>query len=210
MTFSFPDKLRAVAPLAAVNTAGYLLLNHHPFFERRHLPLTALDEAVPFVLWTVWPYLALLLSDVVLPFFVTNRQRFRRMLVAYGVAIALNFTIWALFPAEYERPPVPVGETLTEAVYRLLVSVDAAGNCFPSGHITIPAVGVWAVAGEHRRWAPALWIGLALLSVTILTTKQHYLFDLFGGFATAFVGIVVSRRLMARPRENLVPTAEGA
>lgn len=184
--------LRVIVPIAVVNTSGYLLLNAYPLSAPRLLPLTWLDRAVPFLPWTVLPYAALLFSDVVLPLFLRDREVFRRMLVAYGLAIGANFLVWAVFPTAILRPPVPSGDSVAEALYRLLVAVDGAGNCFPSGHVTIPAVAVWGLALERPRLRVPLWGGLAVLSLTILTTKQHYLADLFGGLGTAALGIALS------------------
>jgi hypothetical protein len=198
--------LRAIVPLAAVNTAGYLLLNAFPLGTPRHLPLTAVDRAIPFLPWTVWPYALLLLSDVALPLLLRDAAVFRRVLAAYGVAISCNFLVWAAFPTVMARPVPPAGDSLTEALYRLLVAVDGAGNCFPSGHVTIPAVAVWGLSLERPGLRAPLWAGLAVASLTILTTKQHYLVDLGGGFATAALGIFASGALLAwRARAGAAP-----
>lgn len=59
-------------------------------------------------------------------------------------------------------------------------------------------IGCWALAQENPRWRWAIRLALIPFLLTILTTKQHYVWDLFGGLATAVIGIVVSRLLMAR------------
>jgi membrane-associated phospholipid phosphatase len=189
--------LRAMIPLTVVNSAGYLLLNAYPPSAPRVLPLTAVDRAVPFLVWTIWPYVALLLSDLVLPLFLRDQRLFQRALVAYGVAIGLNFLVWATLPTTMLRPEVPGGGSLSEGLYRLLIAVDGAGNCFPSAHVTIPAVAVWALARERPWLRVPLWTLLAMASLSILTTKQHYLVDLVGGFATAALGVGASGWLLA-------------
>jgi len=193
-----------VLPIAAVNTVGYLWLNHHPLFERHALPLTAADRATPFWPWTVWPYLLLLCSDVVLPVFIDDREIFHRTLRAYAVAIACNFAFWALWPTVLPRPPVPLDASWSSMAYRALIAVDAPGNCFPSGHITIPAVAVWGLARARPKWSLALWLGLGVLSLSILTTKQHYAADLVGGFATAAAGVLAAHALLKpKPKPRL-------
>jgi hypothetical protein len=184
-----------LAPVAALNTAGYLLINHHHLRPPIELPLSALDRAIPFWPWTVWPYAVLLLVDVLLPLALRNRAIFFDTLAAYSVAILLNFAIWALFPTSYPRPTSPAGGGfMTTAAYHLLVAIDSPASCFPSGHITIPIVAVWGLGREHPRLKAGLWIGLSLLAVTVLTTKQHYVVDVAGGLATAWIGIAVVRR----------------
>ncbi|MFN7133469.1 MAG: phosphatase PAP2 family protein, partial [Myxococcales bacterium] len=181
-----------VAPLATVNTAGYLLLNHFPLRAPVELPLTGIDTGTPFLLWTIWIYAALLLADVVLPVLVRDRAIFFRMLGAYGIAIGLNFLVWSVYPTVYPRPEVALDDSLSAAAYRLLLTMDTPACAFPSGHITIPAVACWGLSLDRPKAAPWLWAGLALTSISILTTKQHYLADLFGGLGTALAGVVLS------------------
>jgi hypothetical protein len=191
---TFASRLRWVLPLALVNTAAYLLVNRHPLFQPAYLPPTPLDRAIPFLAWTVWPYLLLLAADVVLPLLVRERALFKRMLVAYAVAIGANLVIWILLPTAIARPEV-LDDTLSAGTYRLLLAVDGPGNCFPSAHVTIPAVAVWALGRERPRWRGPLWALFAVLSLSILTTRQHYVVDLFGGLATGALGVAVSNRL---------------
>jgi hypothetical protein len=185
---------RILIPLTTVLYAGYQLTNRFHLRPPAALPLTGLDQAVPFWLWTVWPYFLLVLG-LFLPLWVRDRGLFRRTTVAFTVAVLLNIAVWTLWPTTYPRPPLPEGGGLTAFAYRWLCSIDTPANCFPSGHITSPAIGCWALAAErpHRRlW---IWGAFALLSLTILTTKQHYAVDLLGGLATAAVGVWMSGRL---------------
>jgi hypothetical protein len=83
-----------------------------------------------------------------------------------------------------------------DAWYRWLTTIDTPANCFPSGHITAPVIGCWALAQERPRWRWPIRLAVIPFVLTILTTKQHYVWDLFGGLATAIIGIVLSRYLM--------------
>jgi hypothetical protein len=187
------QKLRVLIPLAAVNTAGYLLLNQHPLRPPSPLPLSFADRVIPFLPWTVWPYALLLLSDVALPLLLRTRRVFRDMLVAYGAAIPLNFLGWACFPTTYPRPAAPAASSLTGAAYALLVAVDTPACCFPSGHITIPALACWGVGREQPGLRPYLYGAFALLALSVLTTKQHYVVDVLGGLGTALAGVALAR-----------------
>lgn len=180
--------------LVTVNMSIYLVLNHHPVRAPRLLPMTAVDRLLPFLPWTIWPYLLLLLADAVLPMLIRRDQTFRRMLQAFGVTVVLNITGWVLLPVTYPRPPLPVGDGWTLWGYRTLVGIDTPLNCFPSGHISVPAVLCWAVAQDRPAWRWPLWGAFALLAPSILTTKQHYAWDLVGGMAIAWMGIAVVRR----------------
>ncbi|XXF78555.1 phosphatase PAP2 family protein [Myxococcaceae bacterium GXIMD 01537] len=190
--------VKVVLPLALLQGVGYVLLNRHHLREPTLLPLTALDRDTPFLVWTVWAYAALLSSDFLLPLFIRDGRVLNDAIRAFLVVIAVNFAVWAAFPTSYPRPPPPQGDSLSERFYRLLVAADTPTNCLPSSHIAIPAVSLWALSREHPRRAPLLWAGFALLSLSILTTKQHYVVDLFAGLAVAALGIAVSLALRRR------------
>jgi membrane-associated phospholipid phosphatase len=191
---SLARKLLIVAALAAVTTVIYARLNQHPLRPPILLPRSFVDRALPFWPWTVWPYLLLLSMDVVLPLGLRDPRRFRAMLVAYAVAMPINIAFWALVPTIYPRPPLPGGGSLSEAAYAFLVAHDTPACCFPSGHITIPAVACWSLGQEHPRLRAPLFAVTALLMLSVLTTKQHYLLDVLGGLGTAAAGIAVARR----------------
>jgi hypothetical protein len=193
-------KIVMVSVIACVNSTGYLWLNHH-LPAPSLLPLTVIDQSTPFLPWTMWPYLVLFVSDVILPLSLRHRRPFDDVVLAYVIAILSNVVIWNLMPTTYPRPAPPGGDSITDAAFRIMVSIDTPNVCFPSGHITIPAVGCWGVAREHPRYRVAIWTVFALLSLTVLTTKQHYAVDILGGCGTALVGILVVRWTRGAPEE---------
>jgi len=173
----------------------YQATNRYHLFTPVLLPVTRLDEVIPFWSWTVVPYFALI-GGMYLPALIRDDQRFKRSLVALTISVLINYTIFALWPTVIQRPPLPEGNAFYDVWYRWLTTIDTPANCFPSGHITAPVIGCWALAQEHPRWRWPIRLALIPFLLTILTTKQHYVWDLFGGLATAVIGIVLSRYLM--------------
>lgn len=184
-------RIVVIFALFAVNSAIFMYLNENPYREPSLLPSTGIDEAVPFWPATVWPYSLMLASNVILPFLLRRDLLFRAVLLAYFVAMSLNLMIWAGFPTAFPRPDLPLGDSLSESFYRWMVDFDPGTNCFPSGHVTIPAVLVWGLTVQWKKYRWALWGLLLLGSITILTTKQHYFWDLLGGLGTAGIGMII-------------------
>jgi len=191
------ERLRVSTLFACCCTSSYLLINHlnaPPLRAPTALVEWEVDRAIPFLAWTVWPYIALLFTDFFFPLLIGERAFFRRVMRAYAATAALSALTWLALPTTLPRVGfVPAGETLSERTYLLLISMDPPNNCFPSGHISIPTVLFWALARQWPRWAWASWLSLGLLSLTILTTKQHYLIDLLGGLAAGAAGLWVTR-----------------
>jgi len=166
-----------IVPLALLQSSAYWLLNHYPIRLPSSLPLTALDEAIPFLRWTVWPYLLLMVAGPILALFISSRAVMRRVLIAYAFSIPPAFLVFLLFPTHYPRPFIEIDPSLTGLVYSWLIKVDSPLCAFPSGHILVPALvvsGAWL-----DRW-PMRWLlllGFMVIAPTILTTKQHYAWD---------------------------------
>jgi membrane-associated phospholipid phosphatase len=127
-----------------------------------------------------------------LPAFLRTEFLFRRALLAVTIGVLINYTVFALWPTIYPRPLAPASSGFYFDWYRWLISIDTPANCFPSGHITAPAIGCWTLARERPRWSWLILLGFIPLALTILTTKQHYIADLLGGLATAAIGLLVA------------------
>lgn len=180
------DNVMLMIPVTAVVSMVYYLTNHLHWREPLELPLLKPEQQIPFLTWTVWPYLILLLLTYLLVL-IQKRELFHCSMLALLMGTLLNAVWWIVLPVTYPRPPMPAGEGLTIALYQWLCRIDSPANCFPSAHITLPAIAFHAMLKQHPRLRGLMVSLFALLSLTILTTKQHYLVDLFGGLVTAWI-----------------------
>lgn len=196
-TYAMLKRLAAVVVWTSALYTIYQATNRYHLFPPVTLPMTPLDRAIPFWTWTVVPYF-LLIAGMYLPALIKDVSLFKRTLAAITIGVLINYTIFLLWPTTYPRPPLPDGDRFYDNWYRWLTVIDTPANCFPSGHITAPAIGVWAVSRQYPRWRWPLLILFGFLSVTILTTKQHYIWDLFGGLVTAAIGIVSTSKMSGR------------
>jgi PAP2 superfamily protein len=198
-----------VAPLAIVQTSVYWLFNHYPLFTSRQLPLTWIDRAVPFWIWTIWAYFALIAMAIFLPLGVYDRRMFQRLLHAYGISIFIAWLFFLIWPTHYVRPPLPADASWPSAAYRYLLEFDSPECCFPSSHVIVPLLACAAL--RKTRFLGALWYPLAacvlICTLSILTTKQHYFWDLLSGTFVAGFGWFGSGWLNERrKRERLALT----
>lgn len=191
-------RVLAVAAVVTFNTALYLWVNAHPLRTPALLPTTPLDVWLGWHAWTIWPYWLLL---VINPFFAVGIRDTTLLLAtlrAYVVAMAINMAVWLAWPTQLPRHPLPESlDPLTTGAWQLLLALDEPNTCFPSGHITIPTVVMFAFATQYpraRRWG---WLVL-LLFPSIITTGQHYAVDLAAGMLTAIIGIAVAGRPLWR------------
>jgi hypothetical protein len=173
---------------------GYLLTNHFQMFKPSLLPETFIDKVIPFLPWTVIPYLLLILG-MYLFVFINHRQDFFTALIALTIAMLLNYVVYTFFPTTFDRPASPESG-FALPVYLWLTSIDSPANCLPSNHITTAAVGCWYLMQHRKGSRGPLLILFPLFAMTTLTTKQHYFVDIPSGMATAFIGIILGNLLI--------------
>lgn len=197
-TVSLPERLLWFVALTTPLVGGYMTLNASPLLTPTLLPMTVVDEVTPFWVWTIWPYVFLLLSNLALQFLVRRRENYHEMCVSFGWLVLFMVACWALWPTTYIRPPPPVTQGLSAELYLGLIRVDTPLNCFPSAHVASPFTMLYFLCRERPRLAPYLWGAFAVLSTSILTTKQHYLWDLIGALVFAGLALRLGRRWAAR------------
>lgn len=188
------EKLCVVAPLAVLQVGLYWLFNHFPLLPSRQLPLTWIDHATPFWLWTIWGYFALIAMAPGLPLLVQQKQVFRRLLRAYFISMGITWAFFLFFPTHYPRPPLPQDDSWPSLSYRALLEFDSPECCFPSSHVIVPLLACIGLRKDKclGRWWPLVAVTVVVCCLSILTTKQHYVWDLLGGTAAASAGWFIS------------------
>ena len=179
------------------------------------LPLTAWDQAIPFLPWTVWLYGTITWASFLAWLQVPDQHHARRMFVAVVSACAVCWAGFVLYPTTYPRELWPLPPFSGDASwfaawtrYELadLRAVDSPSNCFPSMHVAMATSISVTWAGFLRRpWArplPLVWA--AVVCICTLTTKQHYIVDVPGGMLAGLVGLGLARWLV-RPRAAAAP-----
>ena len=165
-------------------------------------PGTAFDASIPAVNWTIIPYVAfyLLFPAAIL---VAPRNDRGRAELAVGLQV-LSLATWGcvavflLMPAEIDlrdqltshwqsTPP----SDLEASLFAFVHASDTPWNAWPSLHIVHSLLLVMMMTRwtrrDHRQNTLAmpllclLWGEWLLLCVSVLTTKQHFLFDLVSG-----------------------------
>lgn len=160
--------------------------------RRAAVPTLAMswDHAVPFVPWTIIPYLSLDLLYCLSLFQCTTRSELDRHAFRLLAVEAVCIASFLLFPLRFafERPDV---SGVYAAFFKLLEFFDRPFNQTPSLHIANLIV-IWACFARHatprRRWAWHGW--MTLVGVSILTTWQHHLIDLPTGLAVGVIALI--------------------
>lgn len=164
-----------------------------------HLPELALDRVVP--LQPAWAlvYGPLYLFLILLPVFVVRQEeQIRRTVFAYLTVWIVAYVCFLLYPTTASRPDKVIGEGFAVWGLRFLYSSDPPYNCFPSLHVAHSFVSALTCHRVHRGVGIAAAVGAALVGVSTLYTKQHYVADVIAGVFLACMAYAVFLRSYPR------------
>lgn len=163
----------------------YEPLNHGP---NRIFLETPLDRALPVVPIFAIPYVSLIpyIGVSLLAFLFVRARVYRSAAIAMIVVWFVSYACYFLLQSYIARPAI-TGTDPFSAMVRGVYASDRPYNDFPSLHTslsTIIAIHWWRI-DRRIGIAAAIWTALIVLSTVLI--KQHYLADIVSGLALAGV-----------------------
>ncbi len=166
-----------------------------------HLPEMALDRLVPvqpawaviYLSYFCFPFVALLV--------VRQEELLRRTFLAWLMAWITGYVCFLVYPTILPRPAGELGPGFFAWFLRGVWAADAPRNCLPSLHVASPFVAAITIWRVHRGTGLAVGVWAALIALSTLFTKQHYVADVIGGMLLA--GVASALCLRHCPREPL-------
>ena len=175
--------------------SGVLIVGAYQFYFwcQRNAPFAArelgssLDDLIPYAPQWVWVYSflyypAILYVNLVLK----SPEQFTQVASSYMLLIALQAPIFLLFPVRTPQSWRMQRELRTPAE-RFLAFVqrfDAPSNSFPSMHTSVAMLTALHLYDRH---GAASFVFPALIGLSCLFTKQHYLVDIPAGAALGWL-----------------------
>lgn len=154
----------------------------------------AWERAIPFVDWTIVPYLSLCAFFASSFFVGRDRAELERHVARLLLALALSVACYAAFPLRFmfERPETSGAIGL---MFDLLGAVDLPYNRAPSLHISVLVI-LWVRLAPRLAgaWRLALHGWFGAIGVSVLTTYQHHLIDVPAGLAVGALCIALTAR----------------
>jgi membrane-associated phospholipid phosphatase len=163
----------------------YEPLNHGP---NRIFLETPLDRALPVVPIFAIPYVSLIpyVGVSLLAFLFVRARVYRSAAITMIIVWFISYASYFLLQSYIARPAI-TGTDPFSAMVRGIYAGDRPYNDFPSLHTslsTIIAIHWWRI-DRRIGIAAAIWTALIVMSTVLI--KQHYLADVAGGLALAGV-----------------------
>jgi membrane-associated phospholipid phosphatase len=190
--------------LGAVAVAAYLVypvLNHGP---KRIFLRTPLDRAIPLVPVMVIPYLSLipLLIVAAIVFARTDLRHLQAFALAVTLALLASYLIYALAQS-YVIRPTPTGQDWLTAAVRHVYALDKPYNDFPSLHTSLSAITAASWLRIDRRTGVIVTAWCALIIASTVLIHQHYLADIAGGLAVAWLAVAGADRIIGAIHQRI-------
>lgn len=205
----FIFKALGTSAFMTVFFTAYIYLLKSPSGPVTVMPLTAVDQWIPFEPWALPIYLSLWVYVSLPPALMQTREE----VVDFGGRIGLLCLIGLLI--FYAWPNAVPAPNIDWALYpgaSMLKGVDAAGNACPSLHVaTAVFSGLWLEwsvprtrKGHAFRWCNLVWC--VAIAYSTLATKQHVAVDVVCGAVLGCVMALLTRPRTLRPLPLLATT----
>ncbi|OFZ55288.1 MAG: hypothetical protein A2428_09095 [Bdellovibrionales bacterium RIFOXYC1_FULL_54_43] len=175
--------------MATMATVLYLTSNHFHFFPPQYLPMSWVDQVVPFVPLTIWIYLSEYLFFVTIYFLCKDMANANKYLYSFFACQTVSVLIFWIWPTTYPRELFPLIreqlDPLTYFAFNALRSADTPANCCPSLHVSSVYLSSFIYLDDQPKKFPLFFIWASLIALSTLTTKQHYLIDVVAGLFMA-------------------------
>lgn len=193
--------------VALVQSAVYFGIGYAPLSRSTALLATSLDRAIPFWPWTVWCYLPFYVGIFVLAIVgLRSAVLLHRAVLGVLGVMTVAAVGHLLVPAAYPRPALPIpAPDLSTAFLAMIQRLDPPGNVFPSLHVAQTSMLALVLHRDRPRLGRLAIAMGAMLAMSTLTTKQHFVVDVVAAYALAFA----ARALILRGLPGITRTVPG-
>jgi membrane-associated phospholipid phosphatase len=136
-------------------------------------------------------YGSLYMFMAVLPLLVVRqRDLVGRALQSYLTVMAMAYAGFLLYPTSAPRPPEVIGDGFASWTLRIAYDIDPPYNCFPSLHVAYSFVSALTCFRVHRQVGVVAIAWAALIALSTVYTKQHWVVDVIAGALLAGLAYV--------------------
>lgn len=153
----------------------YLPLNRQaPKFNLKSL----FDIPIHLIPWTVWIYLSYYFLLPVSVIILWRSPLITTLLITQIFATAIASSVWWLFPTGVRRPKLKTENGLSTKLLNQIYNYDKDCNGLPSGHVMYSFISCFFLAKLFPQAWIVFYLILFAISLSTITTKQHYFIDM--------------------------------
>lgn len=167
----------------------YQLTNRYHLVKPRLLEFDVVDNLMPFWPWTVWIYILEYAYFIIAYFGLREQENITRYFYAYMSILYISIIAFEVYPVTFPREDFPADPSIPSewGLWFLRTYMDSPANCLPSLHVSSCFISSFCFWKESKWKASVLIFGSVLVSISTMTTKQHYWVDVWTAFLLTVV-----------------------
>ncbi len=158
-------------------------------FKVVELPVTFIDRNISFHVVFAYTYISFYLM-----FLISIAANKKTYSINCAMSIVINAmiasSIFFFFPT---RMPAAIYSSEEHTHYflsRFIQLLDVRTNCFPSLHIANAFTAAFYLALKRKLFLRCVvWLWFILICWSVISTGQHYFYDIIGGIIVAFISL---------------------
>jgi membrane-associated phospholipid phosphatase len=169
---------------AACTLVLYQITNRNHLYPPQYLEFGWLDHRMPFWPWTIWIYFTEYVIFFSAYFGLRKKEHITRYWYSYMAILLFSIVVFIFYPVTFPRNLYPTeGITVSEkALDFLRTYMDSPANCLPSLHVSSCFISAFCFWQESKKKSALFFLWSVLVSISTMTTKQHYFIDVWTSF----------------------------
>lgn len=164
----------------------YQWTNRTHLLEPSVLQFTSVDQAMPFVPWTIWIYFTEYLIFIVSWIGLESDNNRTKYFYSYMAILILSTLVFLVWPTTFPRHAFPLeitsGDFTSLAFNYFRANMDTPANCVPSLHVSSCYIAAFVFWDESKPKFAFFFFWATLVAISTMTTKQHYFLDVWTAF----------------------------
>lgn len=143
------------------------------------------EMQIPFIIDSIWIYIVLYPLYLIWALFgYKDIPQMNKTLFGFILLTILSCAIFLIFPVSYPRELflLPLDNDISTILFRAMRSADKSNNCLPSLHVGLCFIFAYGYLKENKIKFYISFAISVIVSISTLTTKQHYIYDILTGF----------------------------
>lgn len=149
--------------------------------------LSSIDSSIPYLPWTSFIYIMMYPLLFWVFYELKDNTRQNKLFYAFIFLTVISNLIFIIYPVSYPREffPTPYDNTPGVNLLRTIRFLDKPVNCFPSLHVSSLFLFTYSLWDQSKKKFAICLVFSTLISISTMTTKQHYFMDAVAGFVLA-------------------------
>lgn len=158
---------------------------------------TRIDHHFPVLPFSVWVYAIYYILIPITAIILWNTPNIKPFLLTQIIGSTIAVLIWRYFPNGVNRLHIISPQGISQKLLQYIYSHDGDSNGLPSGHVTHSIIACFYLAQTFPNFTTQFSLLAILVSISTITTKQHYIADYVFSVPFSLLTISFTRFLLS-------------